>query len=104
MLAAQIPIVQCSHLFSLLILVMGESANALPLRSNTDGEINNRIRREILQMHFFYYRTYAPVAFRYFRDLFEVKLQDFMVGKSNFTLHLILFEFFRFRCRSATNQ
>jgi len=31
----------------------------------------------------FTFRTYAPVAFRYFRDLFEVKLQDFMMSICN---------------------
>ena len=38
----------------------------------------------------FTFRTYAPVAFRYFRDLFGIQPDDFMVGSKEFIILNIL--------------
>ena len=36
----------------------------------------------------FRFKTYAPVAFKYFRDLFQIKFEDFLVRRAHVTQRL----------------
>lgn len=51
----------------------------------------------------FRFKTYAPIAFRYFRDLFGIKPDDFLVCMYDFRLDLDSANTFLFnsRCRCA---